>query len=192
MTITAATPDDYIIFGSFQLDLSEVLPLTTKRFSPRVGINADLNTTVAPPAENIWLVNWYLNLNSGALASNPSRFVGSLPKFNLGYADFTWRGQLSSSNYWNYESQRFSTALMWTPTVDALYPSQYVQPTPVTGADLFRLAGNQIPPVDAIYADEVYLQWVNADPTLSNAWIYYQATFVVNIETGAPLSLGDI
>lgn len=189
MTITASTDGQYAIYGSVLLDLSDMTPLATKEFFPRTLINADLDTTPYPTESNAWAIDWYLNLVTTGVIGNPSRFADALPKFNLGYATFTWRGQQSVSEFWNFASQRFPSMSMWTPTVNVSYPSPYVPPTPISEADLIGL-GEESQPIDGHYGDGLYLNIVNADISMTTAWIYYQAGLVSTLSV--PTSLGDL
>jgi hypothetical protein len=189
MTITSISEDSSIIWGNFRFDSSFFTSLGS--FNVPV-VDKIYNTDLATYDKEMtgstykWNIQWQPITYCPHLAGNPSRFISALGKYNIGDICITYRGQCTDEFFINYLSQRYSEYSSWAIDYDASYPSSYVAPAFVAGANQQVL--NEEDSGKSAQGDQLQINLLNADISSFVLFIYYQAT---QVAVGNPAVFGE-
>lgn len=192
MTVTAIYTQKTIIYGYVDVPIFPEAQNRVFSYGLQSAINADIQSVNPTSLENLqnWAVFWYLNAYVTAETVNATKFKSALPKLDYGCVDFTWRGQVSASFYWNFASQRFPTMTFWLFADIPAFPSAYIPPQPIRNGYLQALPGGNNVAFGSDYADTFSLLTNNGLLTNSRLICYYQSQLYT--APGEFASFGDI
>lgn len=124
MSISSYEPEYLRVAGAVQLGPGGFSSTTPTEIDVLTFVDGDLSGIVPGGYEYFeWIILWKLYLNSTMLLSNPSRYISSLPSYNLGAVDFLNRGYVVDSKFWNYPAQEFEYRVCWLNYYNPDYPA---------------------------------------------------------------------
>lgn len=192
MTITAVATTKNTIYGYISVPVFPEAQNRVFSYGLQTSVNADVQSVLPTSLERLqnWVVTWFLNANVTAETVNATKFKSALPKLDYGCIDFTWRGQVSESFYWNYASQRFPSLKFWLFADIPAFPSAYIPPDPISNGYLLALPEGGNFGYNCRYGDSFSVLTNNGLLTNASFICYYQAQLYA--ELAGPVSFGDI
>jgi hypothetical protein len=191
VTITAVDEGEDYVFGYTLYD-SDIFVASSPTHLNVAGdiYNNDLSTLspyTIPGGSLGWAITWCFYLRATELYANTSRFISALPKYDIGQYEVAFRGNCTHSGYINFLAQRSPNFTCWDLDANIDYPSQYLPPTPVSGASLFSLI--EFGFTVNTYGTDLYLQCGGINLESLQVYVYYRAE---SIAQPNPSSYGDI